>query len=277
MDKFNSDIFEEKLSQIDKNGVIFYRDEYKEKIIKKTLYSTIYFHMYKDYELHYTQENDYDVSVTYIPERRFDYYIGISRSIYKKLKDFIKIEVLLVNEGEIEYHEYPFNNISRFTKFHKKKKYSALKSMIYIKLRAFNNTFIPYLRIQIPKEKLYEFVKDQTQLFNYFAILQKPVTKKYQNHIELYTKHQYINWNYKRDKVTYIMEEFPMKNNLTVQLVNFRIHKKYTENFIDIILKEGQTQFDNFNGKRRVAVFKIFDEDDKKEEKTIYFKITLYD
>ena len=73
------------------------------------------------------------------------------------------------------------------------------------------------------------------------------------------------------------MEEFPMKNNLTVQLVNFRIHKKYTENFIDIILKEGQTQFDNFNGKRRVAVFKIFDEDDKKEEKTIYFKITLYD
>ena len=71
------------------------------------------------------------------------------------------------------------------------------------------------------------------------------------------------------------MEEFPMKNNLTVQLINFRIHKKYNNNFIDLIFKN--EEYYNYNGMKRVAVFKIYDEDDKKEKKTIYFKITFYD
>lgn len=276
MNEFNSDIFEEKLSQIDKNGVIFHSDEYKEKIGKNKTKSKIYFHMYKDYEFHYTEETDYDYTLTYRPQKRFDYYIGINRSIYKKLKDFITIKFLWVNEGEIDYHEYPLNSIAKFTKFHKKKKYSALKSMIYIKLRAFNNTFIPFLRIKIPKEKLHEFVKDQTQLFDAFSILQKPVTKTYQNHIELYTKHQYMTWNYKSYKSAYIMEEFPMSNNMTLQLVNFKFHKKYTDIYIDIILNNSK-EYNNIDGCKKVGVFKFFDEDDKKEKKTIYFKITFYD
>lgn len=271
---FNGKNFEEKLSKIDKNGVIFHSNEYKEKRRKKKIDSKLYFHMYKDYEHHYIEETDYNYNnLTYIPEKRFDYFILIDKKIYKKLKDFIKIKILWVNEGDIEYNEYSLNDICKFTKLHKKKK--IIHEKIQIKLRAFNNTFIPLLRIKILKEKLYEFVKDQTQLFDVFSILQKPVTKTYQNHIELFTKFGYEKWNYKRDKISYVMEEFPMKNNLTVQLINFRIHKKYNNNFIDLIFKN--EEYYNYNGMKRVAVFKIYDEDDKKEKKTIYFKITFYD
>lgn len=274
--KFDPDFFEGKLSQIDKNGIIFHSDEYKEKIGKNKIKTKIYFHMYKDYEHHYTEENDYDTSITYVPKRRFDYYIIINKRLYKKLKDFITIKILWVNEGEFDYHEYPLNSIAKFTKFHKKKK--IINDKIQIKLRAFNNTFIPLLRIKILKEKLYEFVKDQTQLFESFAILQKPVTKTYQNHIELYTKHQYMTWNYKGYKTAYIMEEFPMSNNLTLQLVNFKFQtsKKHIDMYVDIILNNSK-EYNNFNGCRRMGAFKIFDEDDKKEKKTIYFKITFYD
>ena len=146
------------------------------------------FGLFFEYLSNDIKENPYEENIQYVPEQKFNYYILIKESFYKEFKKInldIECDSLCYNkqwDRDMNYDIFP--DVTKFIEGSYSKKRVRHNDVNYIslKLRAFNNTFIP--KICLTWKCINPSYKSN-MCYSDILIMIKPVKKKYSKIITL--------------------------------------------------------------------------------------------